>query len=69
MEIQESSREEEARVLWEAGALVHVSGLGERTLSTHDSPKRCWMHVVNEMWVLWHGHVHRCRVSMESLEC
>jgi hypothetical protein len=68
MEIQEFSREGEAPVLWGAEARGHVSGLEESSLSMLGSLKKCWIHVANERLVLWSGHVHRCRVSMEGLE-
>ena len=69
MERQESSQEEEAPALSEAEAQVHVSVLGERSYSIHGSPTRCWRHAASERLVLWDGHVHRCHVSMEGLEC
>jgi hypothetical protein len=69
MEIQDFSREVEVRVLYEVEVRVHVSEPGERTSSIHGSPKRCSIHAANEMLVLWDGHVHRCRVSMDGLEC
>jgi len=69
MEIQEFSRGEGARALWEVGALVHVSGLEEKMLTIHDNPKRHWMHAVSERSVLCHGRVHRCCVSTEGLGC
>jgi len=69
MERQESSQEEEAPVPWEAEARVHVSGPGERSYSIHGSLTRCWTHAASERLVLWDGHVHRCHVSMEGLEC